>query len=68
LEALDHLDWFAPVTDFPSPVLVCIRGVDWAYWELFARDQTLVAAIHDHLRDVPGLTFELLNAALPETA
>jgi hypothetical protein len=61
LDALAKLDWFASAKAFPESVSVVIRGIDWAYWEVFARDQRMIMAIHDHLRTVHGLSVELAD-------
>ncbi len=63
LEALGRIGWFDPPTNFPPEISVSIRGIDWAYWEVFARDRNLIVAVHEHLKDVQGLKLELLNPA-----
>jgi hypothetical protein len=60
LEALGRVGWFDPPSNFPPEISISIRGIDWAYWEVFARNQKLVIALHEHLKDVPGLKVELL--------
>ena len=60
LDELERIDWFAPPTAFPSAVSVAIRGIDWAYWEVFSRQPGLISAVYRHVRDVPGLKAELL--------
>jgi hypothetical protein len=62
LAALGRLGWFHPPNSFPPAVDVVVRGIDWAYWEVFARDERLITEVHDHLREVPGLSVQLLAA------
>ena len=57
------IGWFAPATMFPASVSVVIRGIDWAYWEVFARAPGLVSALHGHVRAVPGLKAEFIRSA-----
>lgn len=59
LDALGGLGFFVPAADILPMVSVVIRGIDWSYWEVFARDRGLIDAVHEHLRDVPGLKIEL---------
>jgi len=59
LAELDELDWFAPAARFPAAVSVVVRGIDWAYWEFFARDQAVFLAVHEQLKGVHGLKVEV---------
>jgi hypothetical protein len=60
--ALERVGWFDAPQAFPPAVSVVIRGIDWAYWEIFTRDQRAIAALEQHLRGVHGLYVELLDA------
>jgi len=55
LEALGDLGFFAEPVAFPAGVSVAIRGIDWAYWEVFARERGMIDAVYEELRDVEGL-------------
>jgi len=68
LARLGRIDWFAPPTAFPATVSMVIRGIDWAYWELFARDRALITAVYDQVRRVDGLSFKWLEPAPPARA
>jgi hypothetical protein len=61
LDTLGNLGFFAEPAAFPPAGSVVVRGIDWAYWEVFARDRGLIDAVQDYLRDVPGLRVERLD-------
>lgn len=55
LTSIKNMGWFDSPRTFPPAVSVVIRGVDWAYWDILARDHAVVSAVYEHLRRVEGL-------------
>ena len=53
-------DLLAPPAEQPPEVCLVAYGVDWAYWDIYLREQWMLDLVREHLKDRPHLIVEAI--------